>query len=63
MPTKPVDDEEMSTEDLLKSIQEATAPKDKKKKPETIKEHTEQAQGGIGGYFQKRKKILEELDK
>lgn len=60
--TKP--ESEMSTEEFLASLQEDLKPKDKKKKPETIKDHTEQAQtGGIRGYFQKRKKIMEELDK
>jgi phosphoglycerol transferase MdoB-like AlkP superfamily enzyme len=61
MPTKP--ESEMTTEEFLESLKESTAPKDKKKKPETIKDHSEQAQGGIRGYFGKRNKIMEELDK
>jgi hypothetical protein len=63
MPTKSVKPEsEMTTEEFLESLKEVQ-PADKKK-PKTIGEFEKAAKPeSIPGYFGKRKKIMEELDK
>jgi hypothetical protein len=58
--TKP--ESEMTTEEFLESLKEVQ-PADKKK-PKTIGDYEKAAKPeSIPGYFQKRNKILEELDK
>lgn len=62
MPVKPKDDSEMTTEEFLESLKEVQ-PADKKK-PKTIGDYEKAVKPeSIPGYFGKRKKILEELDK